>query len=93
MEKTHGEYTLEEYEVAIKSKVPNIYVLFSDTEQNESVIKFKESLHEDVKTYTFKNSEGMNFYIGKILESLLKDNINIEVQENGLFIEGRCIKY
>ncbi len=88
-----GQYTLEEYEVAIKSKVPNIYVLFSDTEQNESVMKFKQSLNEDVKTYTFKNSEKMNFYIGKILESLLKDIINIEAQENGLLIEGKCIKY
>ncbi len=89
----HGEYTLEEYEVAIKSKVPNIYVLFLDTEQNESVIKLKQSLAENVKSYTFKNPKEMNFYVGKILEHLLGKVINIAAQENGLLIGNKCIKY
>lgn len=45
-----GQYTLEEYQVALQSKVPNIYVLFKDVKHNQAVKDFQKRLdvHVDI---------------------------------------------
>ena len=45
-----GQYTLEEYQVALQSKVPNIYVLFKDVKHNQTVKDFQKRLdvHVDI---------------------------------------------
>lgn len=88
-----GEYTLEEYNVATKCKVPKVYVLFHNVEQEHSVIDFNATLNNNVKTAKFDNEKEVHFYISKIIEDILKEKIDIKAEEDKLYINGEYIKY
>lgn len=88
-----GEYTLEEYNVATKCKVPRIYILFNNVEQEKSVIDFQELLNNNEKSIHFNNEKEIHFYISKVVEDILKEQIDIKAQEDKLYINGEYVKY
>lgn len=84
---------LEEYNIALTNNVPNIYVLFEDVENDESVENFKNILSDKAKRFTFKDIKEMKFYIAKMIEKQLNNIINITVKEDKLYINNEIIKW
>ena len=66
--KTGIQYTLEEYNVAIQSKVPNICVLFQKVDYDTSVREFKKELTKDVTVGEFENVMQLKFLIAEIMK-------------------------
>ena len=86
-----GQYTLEEYNVAIQSKVPNIWVLFKKVDIDESVQEFKEKLTQDVSIGEFENAIQLKFWIAESIKNIIGDSM--KVQEDGIVLYNKFIKY
>ena len=86
-----GQYTLEEYNVAIQSKVPNIWGLFKKVDIDESVQEFKEKLTQDVSIGEFENAIQLKFWIAESIKNIIGDSM--KVQEDGIVLYNKFIKY
>ncbi len=86
-----GQYTLEEYNIAINSQIP-IYVLFKNTQYDQSVEDFKNQIDENVNCYNYTTIQEMKTVIAKIIQNLCKTEISIQIKENKIQIENKYIK-
>lgn len=67
-----GQYTLEEYEIAKKSKVKHIQVIFKDVEYDEDVKKIRQD--ESINKYEYKSREELDEIIKKLILDALNEN-------------------
>ena len=86
-----GKYTLEEYNVAIQSKVPNICVLFQKVDYDASVREFKKELTKDVTIGEFENVMQLKFLIAESIKKIIGDSM--KVQEDRIVLYNKFIKY
>lgn len=88
-----GEYTLEEYRIAMENNIPQIHILYEDIEHDESVLSFKSQISKKAKTSKFKTQEEINYYIANIMKELLEDKVKIQIKDEGFYIKEEYIKY
>ena len=86
-----GQYTLEEYNVAIQSNVPYIHVLFEKVKHDSSVQNFKENLTTNVTSEEFQNTIQLKKLTANSLKNILKNSISIE--KDGVCVYNQFIKF
>ena len=86
-----GQYTLEEYNVAIQSKVLNICVLFQKVDYDASVREFKKELTKDVTIGEFENVMQLKFLIAESIKNSIGNPMKIE--KDGVFMYNKFIKF
>ena len=91
--KTVGMYTLEEYHVAQSYKVPYIYVLLQKKEHDNSIALLKDNMNKGEICYEFETYFDMKQYIAKMIQRCLKESVEIQVDENKMWIETQYVSF